>query len=125
MQPIPLNSSAVDDATLDIAARLFAMARHGDAAGLAASLSVSDQSASDQSDARLSAHKVVNLRDHKGDSLLMVAAYHGHAPAVEVLLAHGADPDTRNHHGQTAIAGASFKGHVQVVESLLRHGANV
>ena len=32
-----------------------------------------------------------NLRNHKGDTLLMLASYHGHLDAVRVLLEHGAD----------------------------------
>ncbi|MCR3783534.1 ankyrin repeat domain-containing protein, partial [Pseudomonas aeruginosa] len=36
-----------------------------------------------------------NLRNHKGDSLLMLASYHGHADTVRLLLAYKADPDLR------------------------------
>src|SRR4051812_37176798 len=32
-----------------------------------------------------------NLRNEKGDTLLMLACYHGHADAARVLLEHGAD----------------------------------
>ena len=35
----------------------------------------------------------VDLTDASGNSLLMLAAYHGHADAVRVLVAAGADPD--------------------------------
>lgn len=34
----------------------------------------------------------VNLRNHKGDTLLMLASYYGHVDAVQVLLKHKADP---------------------------------
>ena len=47
-----------------------------------------------------------NLRNHKGDSLLMLASYHGHADTVRLLLAYKADPDLRNLAGQTPLAGA-------------------
>lgn len=46
-----------------------------------------------------------NLRNHKGDTLLMLASYHGHIDAVRVLLAHGADPLIANDNGQLPIAG--------------------
>lgn len=50
-----------------------------------------------------------NLRNHKGDSLLMLASYHGHADTVRLLLAYKADPDLRNLAGQTPLAGAAFR----------------
>ncbi|MGA9520313.1 MAG: ankyrin repeat domain-containing protein, partial [Myxococcaceae bacterium] len=37
----------------------------------------------------------------KGDSLLMLAAYHGHQEATRLLLERGADPELRNGRGQT------------------------
>lgn len=61
-----------------------------------------------------------NLTNHKGDTLLMLAAYHGHAETVRMLLAKGADPDVLNDRGQSPIAGAVFKGHDEVVEVLFR-----
>jgi len=60
----------------------------------------------------------VNLRNHKGDTLLMLAAYHGHVDAVQVLLKHQADPEIRNDNGQSPIAGAAFKGDLAVVKAL-------
>ena len=51
-----------------------------------------------------------NLRNHKGDTLLMLAAYHGHVETVKVLLENQADPEIRNDNGQSPIAGAAFKG---------------
>jgi ankyrin repeat protein len=66
----------------------------------------------------------VNLRNHKGHTLLMLAAYHGHAATTAVLLDRGADPDARNDRGQTPLGGAAFKGHDAVVKLLLDHGAD-
>lgn len=34
-----------------------------------------------------------NLRNHKRDSLLMLASYHGHAEVTRLLLEHGADTE--------------------------------
>ncbi|WP_329458841.1 ankyrin repeat domain-containing protein [Streptomyces sp. NBC_01497] len=65
-----------------------------------------------------------NLTNDKGDSLVMLAAYHGHAPAVEALLVRGADPDRANDRGQTPLAGAVFKGEDAVVAALVAGGAN-
>ncbi|PBP19180.1 hypothetical protein BUE80_DR010008 [Diplocarpon rosae] len=59
----------------------------------------------------------VNLTNEKGDSLLMLAAYHGHAPLVTLLLQHGADPNRVNDRGQSPLAGAVFKGEAEVIET--------
>lgn len=67
----------------------------------------------------------VNLADHKGNSLLMLAAYHGHAETAAMLLENGADPDRRNDRGQTPLGGVAFKGYGDVADLLLRHGADI
>lgn len=64
-----------------------------------------------------------NLRNHKGDTLLMLASYHGHLEAVRVLLEHGADPGIANDKGQLPLAGAAFKGDLAMLRLLLEHGA--
>ena len=51
-----------------------------------------------------------NLCNDKGDTLVTLAAYHGHPQTVSVLLEHGADSDRTNDRGQTPLAGAVFKG---------------
>lgn len=75
-------------------------------------------------DRMISAGLPVNLRNGKGHTLLMLAAYHGHADTVATLLARGADPDARNDRGQTPLGGAAFKGHDAVVRLLLDAGAD-
>ncbi len=67
----------------------------------------------------------VNLADHKGNSLLMLAAYHGHAETVRELLKADADPDRRNDRGQTPLGGVAFKGYADIVMLLIEHGADV
>ncbi|KAI1080369.1 ankyrin [Whalleya microplaca] len=65
-----------------------------------------------------------NMTNEKGDSLLMLAAYHGHADLVKLLLRHGADPNRINDRGQSPLAGAVFKMEDSVVEALLEGGAD-
>ncbi|RFU35477.1 hypothetical protein B7463_g914, partial [Scytalidium lignicola] len=65
-----------------------------------------------------------NLTNEKGDSLIMLAAYYGHAPLVKLLLQHGADPNRLNDRGQSPLAGAVFKNETEVVEALLEGGAD-
>ena len=64
-----------------------------------------------------------NVRTEKGDSLLMLATYHGHAGAGRLLLERGADPELANDRGQTPLAGVAFKGDVACVQLLLENGA--
>ncbi|MFF8910789.1 ankyrin repeat domain-containing protein [Streptomyces olivaceoviridis] len=67
----------------------------------------------------------VNAADEAGNTLLMLAAYHGHADTVRALIALGADPDLRNARDQTPLAGALFKGADDVVVVLRRAGADL
>ncbi|KAK1703591.1 ankyrin repeat-containing domain protein [Colletotrichum lupini] len=65
-----------------------------------------------------------NLTNEKGDTLLMLAAYYGHADVVKLLIQHGADPNRLNDKRQSPIAGAVFKGLDAVIEVLLEGGAD-
>lgn len=67
----------------------------------------------------------VNTTDEAGNTLLMLAAYHGHAATVRALLGFGADPDVRNDRDQAPIAGALFKGADDVVTVLRDAGADL
>ncbi len=65
-----------------------------------------------------------NLTDHKGDTLLMLAAYHSHLETMQLLLQNGADPNQVNTKGQHPLTGASYKGQPAIVSALLAHGAD-
>ena len=67
----------------------------------------------------------VNLTNHKGDTLLMLAAYHGHVETVAMLLELKADINVLNERGQSPIAGAVFKGYTEVAKSLSEGGADL
>src|SRR6202049_1567784 len=113
-------ASELDDDTFEFANAVFDLARAGDAETLGALLAKG---------------LPPNLRNHRGDSLLMLAAYHGHLETVRVLLQHRSDPDLRNSNGQTPLAGAAFKGDLlmiaamfdrtRIVEYLVSRGANL
>ena len=98
-----------NDAVLALASKLFDLAREGETETLAA---------------YLAAGAPADLTNQKGDSLIMLAAYHGHAATVRALLAHGGDPNRVNDRGQSPLAGAVFKGEEEVVLALLEGGAN-
>lgn len=65
-----------------------------------------------------------DLTDAEGNTLLMLAAYHGHADTVRELAARGANPDALNGRGQSPLAGAVFKQADDVVAALLEAGAD-
>jgi ankyrin repeat protein len=102
-------SAGIDEETLALAHRLFEAAREGDSAVLRS---------------YLDAGAPANMTNSSGDSLLMLAAYHGHAEAVQLLLHHQADPNAANDRGQTPLAGAVFKGFTDVARVLLDAGAD-
>jgi uncharacterized protein len=66
----------------------------------------------------------VDMMNEVGDTLLMLAAYHGHLGTVRALLVFGADPNIVNDRGQTPVAGAVFKGDEAIVQVLLESGAD-
>ena len=66
----------------------------------------------------------IESRDPKGNTFLMLAAYHGHTETVRMLLKAGAQPDSRNDKGQTPLGGVAFKGHVTIAKLLLDAGAD-
>ena len=66
----------------------------------------------------------VNLTNDKGDTLLILAAYHGHPETVAALLDRGADHDRVNDRGQTALAAAVFRQSEPAVAALLAAGAD-
>lgn len=67
----------------------------------------------------------VSLRDEKGYSLLMLAAYHGHEALSELLLKQGADPNFVDASGNSILMGVAFKGHLAVAKLLFAYGVNV
>jgi ankyrin repeat protein len=110
---VPSNNADVpstpDDDAVALAHTLFQAAREGDSALLGS---------------YLDAGAPATLTNAAGDSLLMLAAYHGHAEAVQLILKHGAEANAANDRGQTPLAGAAFKGYTDVARVLLDAGAD-
>ncbi|MFC8196931.1 ankyrin repeat domain-containing protein [Streptomyces sp. NPDC060006] len=102
-------SEAPDPEVVELATKIFDLARRGQTEALVAYV-----------DAGVPA----NLTNDRGDSLVMLAAYHGHADAVRALLERGAEADRINDRGQTPLAGAVFKGEDAVIRVLLDAGAD-
>ncbi|ASU83927.1 ankyrin repeat domain-containing protein [Nocardiopsis gilva YIM 90087] len=98
-----------DPDIINLATKVFDFARNGDTESLGA---------------YLAAGVPVNLTNDSGDTLVMLASYHGHADTVAHLCRHGADVDRLNDRGQSPLAGAVFKGEDEVVAILAEHGAD-
>ena len=67
----------------------------------------------------------VNLSDHKGNSLIMLASYNGNLETTVMLVSFGAEVDKKNDRGQTPLAGVCFKGYLDIVKVLVKAGANI
>jgi uncharacterized protein len=102
-------SGAPDERVVELAHQMFDLARAGE---------------TEQLRAYVEAGVPVDLTDASGNTLLMLAAYHGHATTVGMLARAGADVDRLNDRGQSPLAGAVFKGEDAVVEELLTAGAD-
>ena len=59
-----------------------------------------------------------------GKTLLMLAAYLGHADIVELLIDKGADVNAKDQDGKTALMYATEKGNVEITKLLLKNGAD-
>jgi ankyrin repeat protein len=99
----------IDPGVIELAGRVFDLARAG---------------STDELAAYVDAGVPVNLTNDKGDTLLILAAYHGHPDAVSALLDRGADHSRANDRGQTALAAAVFRQSSDVVRRLMAAGAD-
>lgn len=71
----------------------------------------------------VAAGAAVNVVQQGGWTPLHAAAFHGHAPLVDFLLAHGADFRLKADNGQTALAMAVARKHPEAAALLRIHGA--
>jgi uncharacterized protein len=105
----PVSDQQESPEAIELAQRAFTAARGGAATEL---------------EALVNAGVPVNLCNESGDTLIMLAAYHGHLEAVKTLVRLGADANRANDRDQTPIAGAVFKGEDEIVTALLDGGAD-
>ncbi|WP_158824074.1 ankyrin repeat domain-containing protein [Granulicella sp. S156] len=64
-----------------------------------------------------------NLANHKGWSLLMLAAVEGSVPLGQLLIEKGANLVALNGKGDTPLSIATQKGHTAFIELLREHSA--
>ena len=104
-----MTGTPIDPGVIELAGRVFDLARGGHTDELAA---------------YVDAGVPVDLTNDKGDTLLILAAYHGHPETVGALLDRGADSARVNDRGQTALAAAVFRQSADGVTRLLAAGAD-
>jgi uncharacterized protein len=104
-----VTAEPIDPGVIELAGRVFDLARGGHTGELVA---------------YVDAGVPVNLTNDKGDTLLILAAYHGHPDTVAALLDRHADHARVDDRGQTALAAAVFRQSEDTVRSLLRAGAD-
>jgi uncharacterized protein len=104
-----MSGEPIDPGVVELAGRVFDLARGGHI---------------DELVRYVDAGVPVNLTNDKGDTLLILAAYHGHPEAVGALLDRGADHSRANDRGQTALAAAVFRQSTDTVTRLIDAGAD-
>jgi ankyrin repeat protein len=99
----------LDDETIAFAHRMFDLARSG---------------GTEELTGNVTAGLPADLTNDKGDTLLILAAYHNHVDTVTTLLEQGADPNRVNDRGQSALSAAVFRQNPETVKTLLAAGAD-
>ena len=105
----PSTPRVMDEETIAFANKVLDLARDGDAEQLAE---------------LVDAGVPVDLTGSKGDTLLLLAAYHDSPATVRALLERGADTGRVNDRGQTALGAAVFRQSAESVGALLAAGAD-
>ncbi|REE03430.1 ankyrin repeat domain-containing protein [Citricoccus nitrophenolicus] len=108
-QPTANSTPELTDEELEFLNSLFDLARAGDGDRL---LPVLDQGVP------------VDLANHKGDTLLILATYNNHPGLVTALIRRGADVHRLNGRGQSALSCAVFVQNEESVRALLAAGAD-
>ena len=68
--------------------------------------------------------ELIDEKDTKGYTALIIAAYNNQPAIVSILLKAGVNPDSQDLAGNSALMGASFKGYPEIAELLLEAGAD-
>ena len=66
-----------------------------------------------------------NTADPHGNTLLMIAARHGHLDLARFLISRKASVTRRSPHGDSALMFASLKGHLAMAMLLVENGAEI
>ncbi|GAA6235605.1 ankyrin-2-like isoform X1 [Lates japonicus] len=67
----------------------------------------------------------INTVSSSNETLLHVAAEHGHLSIIELLIREGARLDSQDNNGHTALHRAARGGHTEIVRALIKAGAPI
>ncbi|KAF7645591.1 hypothetical protein LDENG_00201500 [Lucifuga dentata] len=67
----------------------------------------------------------INTVNSSNETLLHVAAEHGHLSVIQLLLQKGARLDLQDNKGHTALHRAASRGHTEAVRALLKAGSSI
>jgi len=76
-------------------------------------------------DSLLTAGIKPNVKNHNGDTALMLATQNDNITLVQSLLDKGADVNAKNNQGITPWMLSVFKGFTEIAKILLKHGADI
>ena len=71
------------------------------------------------------APELVNSKDERGSTPLILASYYNHLQIANLLLDQGAAIDAKDASGNSALMGVCFKGFAEVAKELIEKGANI
>ena len=67
----------------------------------------------------------IEMKNDKGHSALMIAAYNNQVGVVEYLITQGADVNSVDLSGNSILMGVVFKGHIHIFDLLVQAGARL
>lgn len=74
----------------------------------------------------ITAHpELVNIKDERGSTPLLLATYYGAFDIASEILKHNSDINAQDISGNTALMGVCFKGYPDIAELLITNGADV
>tara|TARA_Y200000002_G_C22364821_1_gene530561 strand:- start:142 stop:591 length:450 start_codon:yes stop_codon:yes gene_type:complete len=72
-----------------------------------------------------SENDLINIKDERGTTPLILACYNDRISMIEFLLEKGVDVNQKDLSGNSALMGACFKGFIETVKILIKHNVTI
>jgi len=72
-----------------------------------------------------SENDLINIKDERGTTPLILASYNNRFDMVDFLLEKGVDVNQKDLSGNSALMGACFKGFIDTVKILIKHDVTI
>ena len=72
-----------------------------------------------------SENDLINIKDKRGTTPLILACYNDRISMIEFLLEKGVDVNQKDLSGNSALMGACFKGFIETVKILIKHNVTI